>query len=446
MEEQIYNNFNPTRCNVCYTRATEHRLILIDQKVRFCKGCRLIGYCGEKHQKEDWKNHKDFCRAVTKILSMKKIDHIIEVRNENEKIIGGTRRDLECAISLAECLIISILQRKLFQYEYTMLRFPNVCHVCFEYDISKLKPCDECRQIFYCSEEHRLQDAGKHVKWCDMYRISMLLDADCPSRLESFGFPKLNAFKLVKFPSDTFELVNLAYSANIPRKPRSVNDLNDLKFVSNYSHISTILYALNITNMHEELDQSLTIYVVGAEDEIVYFDYNTCSVIFTFMPHIREVIIHFIGPALSSIKDEIELNYEGARSIKMHYHKGFFHALEPVDSMERPHIIVSFNCGFHEHIDSNKDTWTHTLARLIRFVNIPIMFTSYTREEACQDCAIIYSIGKRSLKKKELVFVKRAIDNPYKDFKPLRNTNHMDESDELYYSNGYISLVISRIP
>lgn len=225
-----------------------------------------------------------------------------------------------------------------------------------------------------------------------------------------------------------------------------MKNFNDLKFISNYSHISTILYALNVTNLTEELKHSLVIYVVGAEDEIVNFDYNTCSVIFTYMPQIREVIIHFIGPALSSVKDEIELNYEGTRTVKMHYHKGFFHTLEPLESMDRPQIIVSYNCGFHEHIDSTKDTWTHTLARLIRFVNIPIVFTSYTREEACQDCAIIYSIGKRSIKKKELVFVKRATANPYKDFKPLRNINCMDDYDELYYSNGYISLVISRVP
>lgn len=177
MEEHIYNNFNPTRCNVCFTRATDHRLMLVGQKMRYCKGCRLIGYCGEQHQKEDWKNHKDFCRAVTKILTMKKIHHIIEVRNESDKIIGGTRRDLECSISLAECLIISMLQRKLFQHEYTLLRFPNICHVCFEYDMSKLKACEECNQIFYCSEEHRLQDARKHTQWCEMYRINLLLDA-----------------------------------------------------------------------------------------------------------------------------------------------------------------------------------------------------------------------------------------------------------------------------
>ncbi|XP_019529508.3 uncharacterized protein LOC109401411 [Aedes albopictus] len=447
MEEHIYNNFNPTRCNLCFTRAVDRRLALPDQKVRFCKGCRLIGYCGEQHQKDDWKSHKDFCRAVTKILTLKKIDHIIEVRNENETVIGGTRRDLECAISLAECLIISMLQRKLRQHEYTLLRFPNVCHVCFEYDMSKLKPCTECSQIFYCSEEHRLEDAGKHTRWCEMYRINMLLDADYPNRLEAFGSPKnLDAFKLTRFPANTFELVNLAYGVDIPRRPETVKDFNDLKFVSNYSHISIILYALNVTFMTEELQTSLVIYVVGAEDEIVYFDYNTCSMIFTFMPQIRNVIIHFIGPAISSIKDEIELNYEGARSIRMHYHKGFFHVLEPLEQMERPQIIVSYNCGFHEHIDSNKDTWTHTLARLVRFVNIPIVFTSYTREEACQDCAIIYSIGKRSIKKKELVFVKRAIDNPYKDYKPLRNTDHMDGCDELYYSNGYLSMVISRVP
>lgn len=446
MDEQLYNNFNPTRCNICFTRASDHRLMLVGQKLRYCKGCRLIGYCGEHHQKEDWKYHKDFCRTVTKILTMKKIEHILEVRRDECDLIGGTRRDLVCAISLAECLIISMLQRRLYQHESTLLRFPNICRICNEYDTCKLKPCDNCFQALYCTEEHRLQDAERHSKWCEMYRVNLLLDADYPTRLETFDFPKLNAFELSKFPKHSFELVNLAYKTSIPIKPEAVKDFNDLKFVSNYSHISTILHALYLTNMDQELQQLLVIYVVGAEDEIVNFDYNTCSVIFTYMPQIRDVVIHFIGPSLGSIKDEIELNYEGTRSVKMHYHKGLFHTLEPVEPMERPQIIVSFNCGFHEHIDSNRDSWNLTLHRLIRFVNIPIVFTSYTREEACQDCAILYSVSKKSIKRKELVFVKRAADNPFKDYKPLRNPNYVEDGDELYYSNGFISMVISRVP
>lgn len=443
-DQQLYNNFNATRCNVCFTRATEHRLTLVGMKLRYCKGCRLIGYCGEQHQKEDWKFHKDFCRNVTKILTMKKIDHILNVQFSS-KIIGGTRRDLECAISLAECLIIAMLDRNLSQHEYVLLRFPNICRVCFDYDTGKLKACESCHQVFYCSDAHRIQDADQHAKWCELYRVNLLLDADFPARLDTIGFPKLSPAQLNEFPRDSFDLVNQAYQMNIPMIPKAVKDFNDLKFVSNYSHVSTILYALNVTNMHLELQQSLVVYIVGVEDEVAFFDYNSCSVIFSYVPQIREVIIHFIGPEVGSIKNEIELNYEGTRSIKMHYHKGLFHELEPAEPLERPQIIVSYNCGFHEHIESQRDTWSTTLARLIRFVNIPIVFTSYTRDEACQDCAIIYSISKRSKQRRDLVFVKRASNNPFKDYKPLRNTTLYD-CDELYYSNGYISIVIARIP
>lgn len=446
MDASIYNNFNATRCNVCFTRATEHRLTLIGTRLRYCKGCRLIGYCGEQHQKDDWKHHKDFCRAVTKILTMKKIDHILDVRTECPLIVGGTRRDLECAISLAECLVITMLQRPLKQQEFMLLRFPTICRICFDYDTTKLKACDSCHQVMYCSEEHRQQDANRHGRWCELYRVNLLLDAGFPARLEKIGFPKLSPAQLHQFPSNLFQLVNQAYNMKVPMVPKAVKDFNDLKFVSNYSHVSTILYALNVTSMHLELQRSLVIYVVGAEEESSLFDYNSCSVIFSYMPQVREVVIHFIGPDVGYVKEEIELNYEGTRSIKMHYHKALFHGLEPTVPMDRPQIIVSYNCGFHEHIDTQRDTWSTTLARLVRFVNIPIVFTSYTREEACQDCAMIYSISQRSVKYRDLVFVKRATNNPFKDYKPLRNTTVSDEGDELYYSNGYVSIVISRIP
>lgn len=445
MEDTIYNNFNATRCNVCFTRDRD-RLTAVGMKLRYCKGCRLIGYCGEQHQKEDWKHHKDFCRSVTKILLMKKIDHILDVRTECQRIIGASRRELECAISLAECLIISMLKRSLKQHEYMLLRFPNICRICYEYDTTKLKACESCYQVLYCSDAHRLQDAGRHGRWCELYRVNLLLDADFPVRMDPIGFPKLSPTQLHEFPRNSFELVNQAYKMNVPMVPKVARDFNDLKFVSNYSHVSTILYALNVTKMHLELQHSLVIYVVGVEEEISLFDYNSCSVIFLYLPQIREVIIHFIGPEIGSTQDEIKLNYEGTRSIRMHYHKALFHGLDPDVPMERPQIIVSYNCGFHEHIDSQRDTWSNTLARLIRYVNIPIVFTSYTREEAFQDCALIHSISKRAVKHRDLVFVKRAFNNPFKDYKPLRNVTITDESDELYFSNGYISIVLSRIP
>ncbi|XP_055596165.1 uncharacterized protein LOC129746514 [Uranotaenia lowii] len=447
MDEQLYNNFNPIRCNVCFTRATDHRLMLVDQKLRFCKGCRLIGYCGEQHQKEDWKHHKDFCRTVTKILSVKKVEHILDARTDSGRIIGGSRRDLECAISLAECLVVSMLQRRLHQHEFSLLRYPNICRVCFEYDPRQLEPCETCFQVLYCSEEHRMQDAERHAKWCEMYRVNLLLDADYPTRLEKFDFPKLTPSELNTFPKNSFELVNLAYKNTIPMRPQSVQDFNNLKFVSNYSYIGTILYALNLTNMHQEVQKSLVLYVVGADGEIVFFDHNTCSIVFTFLPQVRDVVIHFIGPALSSIKDEIELNYEGGRSVKMYYHKGLFHTVEPSTPMDRPQLIICYNCGFHEHVDSHRDTWNATLNRMLRFVNIPIVFTSYTRAEASHDSAILYRASKHSsMKRKDLVFVKRAADNQFKDYKPLRNTNYLDEYDELYYPNGYVSVVVSRVP
>ncbi|XP_055643162.1 uncharacterized protein LOC129779611 [Toxorhynchites rutilus septentrionalis] len=446
MDEQPYNNFNPTRCNICFTRNVHNRLTVTGQKLRFCKGCRMIGYCGEQHQKEDWKYHKDFCRSVMRILTTKRVEHILDIRDDSGNIVGSTKRNLECAISLAESMIISMLRRKLHRHEHTLLRFPNICRVCYEYDSSKLKGCEACFQVLYCSEEHRLQDAENHAKWCEMYRVNLLLDADFPEYEDILNFPKLTAFELSTFPKNSFDLVNTAYKTRISSTPKTAEDFKDLKYVSNYSHVGSILYALYTTNMHLELQQSLVIYVVGAEDELLFFDYNICAIIFTYLPQVRDVIVHFIGPQLYNFKEDVELTFKGARTVKMRFHMGLYHTLDANEFLGRPQLVISYNCGFHEYVDSNRESWGTTLARLLRFVNIPIVFTSYTRDEACQDCAIVQRVNKRAAKKRDLVFVKRAAVNPFKDYKPLRNTSYIDERDELYHSNGYISLVITRVP
>ena len=33
----------------------------------FCSGCKHIFYCTRDHQKQDWKNHKEDCKAFMKI-------------------------------------------------------------------------------------------------------------------------------------------------------------------------------------------------------------------------------------------------------------------------------------------------------------------------------------------------------------------------------------------
>lgn len=69
-------HFCPFRCNVCAAQENYSSTKTTKIATLFCSDCKLISYCGQSHQKIDWKNHKQFCRAVHGIIKDNNLSHI----------------------------------------------------------------------------------------------------------------------------------------------------------------------------------------------------------------------------------------------------------------------------------------------------------------------------------------------------------------------------------
>ena len=67
-QEDVY--YYPNMCHVCHCFG-ENSISL-----KRCGGCNMISYCGLEHQKKDWLEHRDFCKAVTKVKNDLKQDNI----------------------------------------------------------------------------------------------------------------------------------------------------------------------------------------------------------------------------------------------------------------------------------------------------------------------------------------------------------------------------------
>lgn len=52
-----WNSMKTKRC--CYAKC-----LRIDQRIKYCSGCRKISYCSRKCQKLDWKMHRGLCDAI----------------------------------------------------------------------------------------------------------------------------------------------------------------------------------------------------------------------------------------------------------------------------------------------------------------------------------------------------------------------------------------------
>lgn len=66
-QEGVYYYAN--MCHVCHFFGENTSL-------KRCGACQLISYCGQEHQKKDWPQHRDFCKAVSEVKKDLKHDSI----------------------------------------------------------------------------------------------------------------------------------------------------------------------------------------------------------------------------------------------------------------------------------------------------------------------------------------------------------------------------------
>lgn len=41
-------------------------MLFVGSRGKLCTGCKTVAYCGKKHQRLDWKNHKSACKGKGK--------------------------------------------------------------------------------------------------------------------------------------------------------------------------------------------------------------------------------------------------------------------------------------------------------------------------------------------------------------------------------------------
>lgn len=97
-------NFGTFRCNVCIDLKSQ---IPKDAPTNLlqCSNCKLISYCGQEHQKADWKKHKSFCIAVNSILREKNLSHLLDIggpiKNASKKSFQTTRALMKAVLLVA---------------------------------------------------------------------------------------------------------------------------------------------------------------------------------------------------------------------------------------------------------------------------------------------------------------------------------------------------------
>ncbi|XP_035915306.1 uncharacterized protein LOC118513540 [Anopheles stephensi] len=452
-----YKNFQPTRCNVCFRDCPNKPTT---GKLKFCAKCKLMKYCSKEHQKIDAPVHEEFCSAVHSVLQKSGSDHILSCA---DRYLGKPLAyacaepidliDLMTRINCASMLLAKVLDRPLYYHEQQMISFPVLCNVCLEFRPGKLTLCQDCHQIAYCSEEHRLNDRDKHSKWCDGLRINFFYDGGPVS------MPK-NVYPNIRFddgdalrkpiPKDTFELASAMLLKDIQNPDTEpghelAQQIEELKLAGMFSHVGTILYVLHKVSLLEAVGTELNIFLLGAEKEHQLFNIITQAAFFAYLPNLRHLRLCFIGPNVETVPKSVG-HFAGNRKVEIETYRYLYHKLPRWAKLPTPHLAIAFNCGFNEFTDSPDRTWDKTICKILTIPNVPLAFTSYTLREATDDvCVVEMAVKRNEHTSGELVYVVRNAVNPFRQPIPLRNPNLDDVNHVLYHENGYLAVCLMQI-
>lgn len=106
-------NFGTFRCNVCIDLKTR-KPIHTSTNLLQCSNCKLISYCGQEHQKADWKKHKSICSAVNSILREKNISHLLDV---NGPIRNASKTSFQTTRVIMKAVLLVKIKRDLSPFE-----------------------------------------------------------------------------------------------------------------------------------------------------------------------------------------------------------------------------------------------------------------------------------------------------------------------------------------
>ncbi|KAI0311128.1 hypothetical protein OF83DRAFT_1152250 [Amylostereum chailletii] len=358
-----------------------------------CSRCRRVSYDSPECQKADWKAHKQFCAAHKATDSALSEDDPPLAPTEDTHVLNERA---EGQVHARIALMQDRLNRPLTIPERNLVAFEPRCLVCSRSDFevraapsttsttSALRPCPSCNITFFCSDAHR--DFGKRIH-------QEFPDPDSPTFLtqctiNSHIFIDLVHKELLQGgQEDEFswapERTKQAWESLVGKDWMGafVDDLpRDLPGPDSFVRLAsdllsfpmTILWGLECINEDNAwaTKDTLIIHVIGASQKEVMHS------------SLFEEIMHRL-PAVKSLQVAC-FNYSRP------YHT---FVQRSGTRFVAPDLAIAFNsgCGSEETA-----SWRPTIKLLVD-MKIPTVFTSYQREEAGVDAALLKASGANLL-------------------------------------------------
>ncbi|KAJ7286832.1 hypothetical protein C8J57DRAFT_1282125 [Mycena rebaudengoi] len=392
-----------------------------------CSGCRRISYCSTGSSTifaVDWKVHKAMCQALSAIETSNAVEATTLLYLLPNEPTTDVKR-LDDMIGMQVENILSFLQRSLERevsfFEITLVSYEPRCMVCTRTDqlirmedarkgiaaqnSRRLIPCPQCNMSFYCSQAHLdiartlhhgpCEDAPhghEGLSQCEMHR-----ENDTHTEFK-VAHPISRRFKWSPPREGEFNgLMRQSIPASSPVAPwiRAASD--DL------SMIMTILYGLEKLNggdVEWTRKHTLTIHIIGAARPEVARAAHLVGFeeILHRLPEVKTLKLVLCGPNIPGDLAQRIFDCQVCRQCTLRGRKCIHefavdtyhgYAASKGSQFEKPDLCIAFNSGAAQ---TSQETWPATFKILVDR-KIPTLFTSYTRQEAEGEAALLRASG-----------------------------------------------------
>ncbi|XP_011868480.1 PREDICTED: uncharacterized protein LOC105562332 [Vollenhovia emeryi] len=401
---QSYENCNDffyaTVCHVCKRFGGNVRL-------KRCGGCKMIFYCGLRHQKYHRQQHRSLCNAVRDVLT----SYEYNIEQPDATSMESDQKK----IMLIE-LVETELGRSLEKYEREMFEFSRKCAICQELDDTLLKDCRKCAASYckYHIDSIQHNDICAPLGLC--FRSELLYgktkDLEMHDLQQGCTFTK--TFQDMKHFIKTY--------ANL-QNPLEY-DIMEAIYSQYLTRPLTLFHATRLLE-YVPKSKNLVIHVVGANirEEV------TCSawqILLDFMD-IESLMIVMIGPELHPLVSPVSLK-SGRKECLFKFYKELYENYVRGQSFVKPDLIVGFNTVIHQPIELGFHSKILTsFIELFMEQNCPLILTGYTLSQVkCEANRI--DIRNRTI---DYRFIAR---NPFSCLKPFRTSCPYN----VFYENQYI--------
>lgn len=404
--------FYGTNCHVCHSNET----------FVTCEFCRMIFYCDDEHQQDDYFSHKDLCKVLIAMMdkteTMCFYSHLKGVDSET-----WVRAKIEILVKVE-----LKLGRRLMDFEEELLLFPKACFVCHESDLDVLNDC-ECG-ISLC-QDHRDDDTHDNLcKEFDLaYRVSTAKQFPIISTIVKDVIIEENE----NLPPSLDDFINKFLQIGNKISDYRVPNYDRLMIGEFLTRPLTLLYA--IKRLHLHIKPTMVIHVLGASTFEIWSQ-KYWKILLFWLQNLKNLIVVFIGPEIQEFtNDSVELIFSETSlgddqrlcviSPPVHYEDYYKHK-----SFLKPDIVIGFNLEIHEiELGISSSTWKQMLLT-VEQLNVPFILTAGSKERARNDHRIMSILMDMRLTYFSLE------SNPFAGRIPERDF----QTERLRYSNKYVTI------